>query len=116
MRFPPADATPNLGLMPGAVERDVLLVFGEDPETVYALLEENGVRRRSPVDYLEFRTSRCDLDDVAFARWLTREHGVTGIPLSPFYETPPAGQRLIRFCFAKSDATQRAAAERLRKV
>lgn len=57
-----------------------------------------------------------DLDDVAFARWLTVEHGVTGIPLSPFYETPPAGQRFIRFCFAKSDATQQAAAERLRRV
>lgn len=57
-----------------------------------------------------------DLDDLAFARWLTIEHGVTGIPLSPFYESPPPGQRLIRFCFAKSDATQAAAAERLRKV
>lgn len=57
-----------------------------------------------------------DLDDVAFARWLTIEKGVASIPLSPFYETPPHGQRLIRFCFAKSDATQRAAAERLQKV
>ena len=57
-----------------------------------------------------------DLDDVAFARWLTVEHGVTGVPLSPFYESPPPEQRLIRFCFAKSDATQQAAAERLRGV
>jgi methionine aminotransferase len=57
-----------------------------------------------------------DLDDVAFARWLTIEKGVASIPLSPFYESPPSGQRLIRFCFAKSDATQQAAAERLRKV
>jgi methionine aminotransferase len=57
-----------------------------------------------------------DMDDVAFARWLTIEKGVASIPLSPFYETPPPGQRLIRFCFAKSDATQVAAAERLRKV
>lgn len=57
-----------------------------------------------------------DLDDVAFARWLTIEKGVASIPLSPFYETPPAGQRLVRFCFAKSDATQQAAAERLRRV
>jgi methionine aminotransferase len=57
-----------------------------------------------------------DLDDVAFARWLTVEKGVASIPLSPFYESPPPGQRLVRFCFAKSDATQLAAAERLRKV
>ena len=57
-----------------------------------------------------------DLDDVAFARWLTVEKGVASIPLSPFYESPPPGQRLVRFCFAKSDATQIAAAERLRGV
>ena len=57
-----------------------------------------------------------DLDDFAFCRWLTAEKGVAAIPLSPFYESPPPGQRLIRFCFAKSDATQLAAAERLRKV
>jgi methionine aminotransferase len=57
-----------------------------------------------------------DLDDLAFCRWLTVEKGVAAIPLSPFYESPPAGQRLVRFCFAKSDATQHAAAERLRAV
>ena len=28
----------------------------------------------------------------AFCRWLTIEKGVTAIPLSPFYETPPPGQ------------------------
>jgi methionine aminotransferase len=57
-----------------------------------------------------------DLDDVAFCRWLTVEKGVAAIPLSPFYAEPPPGQRLVRFCFAKSDATQVAAAERLRQV
>ncbi len=71
MRFPPADATPNLALTPGAVDRDVLLVCGEDPETVYALLEENGVRRRSSVDHREFRTSRCELKGVAFTCCIT---------------------------------------------
>ncbi|MFA7488843.1 MAG: pyridoxal phosphate-dependent aminotransferase, partial [Lysobacteraceae bacterium] len=54
-----------------------------------------------------------DLDDVAFCRWLTIEHKVAAIPLSPFYDTPPQDQRLIRFCFAKADATQVAAAQRL---
>ena len=54
-----------------------------------------------------------DLDDVAFCRWLTTEHGVAAIPLSPFYETPPAGQRLARLCFAKNEATLDAAIERL---
>ncbi|MBS7457549.1 pyridoxal phosphate-dependent aminotransferase [Coralloluteibacterium stylophorae] len=54
-----------------------------------------------------------DLPDAEFCRWLTVEHGVTGIPLSPFYEEPPAGQRLIRFCFAKAPATLERAVERL---
>jgi methionine aminotransferase len=57
-----------------------------------------------------------DLDDLAFCRWLTMEQGVTAIPLSPFYESPPPGQRLVRLCFAKNDATLDAAIERLRKL
>ncbi len=57
-----------------------------------------------------------DLDDLAFCRWLTTEKGVAAIPLSPFYETPPAGQRLARLCFAKNEATLDAAIERLQKL
>lgn len=64
------------------------------------------------VDY----SAVSDLDDVEFCRWLTIEKGVTAIPLSPFYETPPAGQRLVRLCFAKNEATLDAAMERLRKL
>jgi len=54
-----------------------------------------------------------DLDDLAFCGWLTVEKGVTAIPLSPFCAAPDPALRLVRFCFAKSDATQRAAAQRL---
>ena len=57
-----------------------------------------------------------DLDDVAFCRWLTIEHGVTAIPLSPFYAAPPPGQRLARLCFAKNEATLDAAIERLQTL
>jgi methionine aminotransferase len=64
------------------------------------------------VDY----SAISDLDDDAFCRWLTIEHGVTAIPLSPFYETPPPGQRLARLCFAKNEATLDAAIERLRRL
>jgi methionine aminotransferase len=64
------------------------------------------------VDYSE----ASDLDDLAFCRWLTTEHGVAAIPLSPFYETPPPGQRLARLCFAKNEATLDAAIERLRRL
>ncbi|MCQ2029293.1 pyridoxal phosphate-dependent aminotransferase [Stutzerimonas zhaodongensis] len=56
---------------------------------------------------------RPELDDVAMSQWLTREHGVATIPISVFYQTPPAESRLVRFCFAKREETLRQAAERL---
>ncbi|WP_201315761.1 pyridoxal phosphate-dependent aminotransferase [Dyella sp. EPa41] len=54
-------------------------------------------------------------DDVAFCEWMVKEGGVAAIPLTPFYETAP-GTHLLRLCFAKSDATMDAAAERLCKL
>ncbi|MBA1145947.1 aminotransferase class I/II-fold pyridoxal phosphate-dependent enzyme [Ectothiorhodospiraceae bacterium WFHF3C12] len=57
-----------------------------------------------------------DLDDVDFADHLIEQTGVAAIPLSPFYERPPAGQRLLRFCFAKRDETLDAAGERLCRI
>jgi methionine aminotransferase len=57
-----------------------------------------------------------DRGDVEFARWLTIEHGVAVIPISVFYERPPADLKLVRFCFAKENATLDAAAERLRRL
>jgi methionine aminotransferase len=56
-----------------------------------------------------------ELPDAAFCELLTRRHGVAAIPLSPFCAQPPAA-RLVRFCFAKDDATLEAAAEKLRAV
>ena len=64
------------------------------------------------VDY----SAVSDLPDAEFVKWLTVEHGVTAIPLSPFYESPPPDQRLARLCFAKNDATMDAAVERLLKL
>ena len=64
------------------------------------------------VDY----SAVSDLPDAEFVKWLTVEHGVTAIPLSPFYETQPAGQRLARLCFAKNEATLDAAIARLKAL
>lgn len=60
------------------------------------------------VDYAAIR----DTDDLNFCEWLVREAGVAAIPVSAFYETPPDA-KLVRFCFAKTDATLQDAAERL---
>jgi methionine aminotransferase len=54
-----------------------------------------------------------DLPDVEFARWMCTEHKVAAIPLSPFYGNAPEGQRLVRFCFAKHEATLDEALARL---
>ncbi len=61
----------------------------------------------------DYSAIRPDLDDVAMARWLAREHGVASIPISVFYQSPPENLRLVRFCFAKQEETLRQAAERL---
>ena len=63
------------------------------------------------VDY----SAISDATEEAFCRRLTREAGVAAIPLSAFY---PGGfeQRIVRFCFAKKDATLEKALERLASV
>ena len=44
------------------------------------------------------------------ARRLTRESRIASIPVSVFYAQPP-DHRMLRFCFAKDDATLRLGAE-----
>jgi methionine aminotransferase len=61
----------------------------------------------------DYRAIAPDKTDVQFCDWLVREKGVAAIPLSAFYQSPPPEQRLIRFCFAKSDMILQKAAARL---
>lgn len=71
---------------------------------------------RAPGTYfqcVDYSAVRPDLDDVAMAEWLTREHGVAAIPVSVFYEKAPDAMRLVRFCYAKREETLRQAAEKL---
>lgn len=51
-------------------------------------------------------------DDVDFCRRLVVENGVAAIPVSAFYDKA-AVRTVVRFCFAKRDATLDAALERL---
>jgi aminotransferase len=56
-------------------------------------------------------------DDVEFTRFLVREVGVAVVPGSSFYCADHVrelgGDRQVRFCFCKTDATLQAAADRL---
>jgi methionine aminotransferase len=56
-----------------------------------------------------------DEPDVALAERLTREIGVASIPVSVFYDEGKQ-DRVLRFCFAKSEDTLRRACERLAKL
>jgi methionine aminotransferase len=79
------------------------------------LLEPTGFRlKRSAGTYFQLAdySAISDMVDTEFANYLTREHQVAVIPISVFYQEPPE-QRVIRFCFAKDNATLREAAERL---
>jgi len=56
-----------------------------------------------------------DLGEADFCQWLTAEVGVAAIPLSAFYGNG-FDQRVVRFCFAKQDATLLAALDRLKTL
>lgn len=74
---------------------------------------------RAPGTYFQladYSAIRPDLDDVAMAEWLTREHGVAAIPVSVFYQSAPKDMCLVRFCFAKREETLRQATEKLSAV
>ncbi len=63
------------------------------------------------VDY----SALSDKGDLAFCEWLATEVGVAAIPMSAFYEQAP-DMRVIRFCFAKKEATLDAALQRLQQL
>ena len=72
-----------------------------------------------PADGTYFQCVRYDaiskLDENAFARWLTSEARVAAIPMSAFYRDG-VDSGIVRFCFAKQDATLRLALERLAQI
>ncbi len=63
------------------------------------------------VDY----TAISDLSEAEFSIWLTAEIGVAAIPVSAFYHQPHESG-VVRFCFAKQDATLNCALDRLGKI
>jgi methionine aminotransferase len=104
-----ADPAPYLEL-PAFYQRKRDLFRAGLAATRFRLLPSEGSYFQC-VDY----SAISDLPEAAFCRWLTTEVGVAAIPLSAFY----AGgfeQRIVRFCFAKKDATLNLALERLARL
>lgn len=56
-----------------------------------------------------------DESDVEFAERLTRDHGIASIPVSVFYNSK-LDEKVLRFCFAKQDATLEKAGEILKSI
>ena len=56
-----------------------------------------------------------DLGDTAFCEYLTREVGVAAIPVSAFF-ADGHDDKVVRFCFAKNEATLAAACDKLNAI
>src|SRR5262249_23814441 len=101
----------HLGYFPAYIA-----AYTQRRDYLYAALAAAGLRPLQPEGSFFLLADIAHLgfpDDVTFARYLTREVGVACIPPSVFYATPPPGEQLARFCFAKRDSTLAAAATRL---
>ncbi|GAB3433717.1 pyridoxal phosphate-dependent aminotransferase [Massilia solisilvae] len=72
-----------------------------------------------PADGTYFQCVKYDaissLAEAEFAKWLTAEIKVAAIPVSAFYRDGKESG-VVRFCFAKQDATLRTALERLATI
>jgi aminotransferase len=92
------------------------LGYRERRETIGMALQAAGFTFTLPEGayYILADFSRLsDLDDVAFAKWMTREIGVATVPGSSFYHDATLGRSLVRFAFCKTRETLLAAAARL---
>lgn len=56
-----------------------------------------------------------DMADVAFAKLLTKEHGIASIPMSVFNQNNQ-DFKVLRFCFAKTEETLQKAADILNSI
>jgi methionine aminotransferase len=90
--------------------------FYEEKRDYFRLLLKDSKFNLMPCEGTYFQVASyaaiSDKNDVDFCKWLIIEHGVAAIPISTFY-ADGKDLKLIRFCFAKDNATLEAAAKRL---
>jgi len=104
-----ADPAPYLGLSDFYQRKRDLFRAGL-AQTRLRLLPADGTYFQC-VDY----RAVTDLPEAQFAQWLTTELKVAAIPVSAFY-TSRKESGIVRFCFAKEDATLQLALDRLAAV
>eukprot|EP01103_Thecamoeba_quadrilineata_P016863 TRINITY_DN5775_c0_g1_i1.p1 TRINITY_DN5775_c0_g1~~TRINITY_DN5775_c0_g1_i1.p1 ORF type:complete len:445 (-),score=83.45 TRINITY_DN5775_c0_g1_i1:12-1346(-) len=93
------------------------------PQGGYFILAD--VSKVNKKHYIDFQSQDGEIStpltqDYQFCRWLTKEIGVTAIPVSPFYSEEHSQQRLpqdyVRFCFCKTDETLHLAGDNLKRL
>jgi len=96
---------------------ELLASYTRKRDVFVGALDEAGLRYTTPqgayyvlVDVSEFAAD----DDIGFCEWLAREVGVAAVPGSSFFHEPV--RHLIRFHFAKREATLAEAGERLKTL
>lgn len=103
----------------GLVDVATLGKFYQDKRDHFRKLLANSKFELLPSEGTYFQIARFDQvsteRDVAFCEWLVKEVGVAAIPMSVFYDSH-LDSKTIRFCFAKTNETLEAAAERLRAL
>ena len=96
---------------------ELLASYTRKRDLFVGALDDAGLRYTTPqgayyvlVDVSEFTAD----DDIGFCEWLAREGGVAAVPGSSFFHEPVG--HLIRFHFAKREATLAEAGERLKTL
>lgn len=106
-----ADPEPYLQL-PAFYQRKRDLFRQGLAQTSFKLLPGEGTYFQC-VDISGLQVPEKNLSEADFCQWLTAEIGVAAIPLSAFYGNG-FDQKVIRFCFAKTDETLHAALDKLK--
>ena len=108
-----ADPAPYLDL-PAFYQRKRDLFRAGLAKTRFRLLPSEGSYFQC-VDISALAVPERGLGEAGFCKWLTTEIGVAAIPMSAFYGSG-FDQNVVRFCFAKQDATLASALERLARL
>lgn len=87
---------------------DISSMFQKKRDHFLELLKQTPFTLHTPAKGSYFQTvgyeQLSDIPDSEFTQWMTKEYGVATIPISAFY-SQHKDDKLIRFCFAKQDAT-----------
>lgn len=110
--------------LPASYYEELRAKYDRQRAILIGILRAAGFRADPPegayyvlADFSDFDApAEAKADDRTFAVWLAKNVGVAGVPGSSFFSRPELGRSLVRFHFAKSEPTLRAAEARFAAV